>query len=320
LNPDYENAQFGTILLDRLWQNGVTHLNILGKEPFLYPHINSILRHACNRGFVVDITTNGTAIEYNNISWLVAIGLRSIYFSLDGSCPAVNDVIRGNGTFHKTLTTMQKFLREKEKQESPLQVNVNTVLTKINKPDIYNIINLCSANGVSAFKLSRLEMVGRVIHHLDRLFLKPEEEFNVAEELIKRIPQHPKLALNILSIKPLFLEYLYKKFGAVFPIIPCGCKACREEIYIDPAGHISPCLSTSIAFSTLTKQCDERKKENVLEIGDKPISALSSYREFRSAFKLTERTYKNYIPCNSCPYLATICYPCPLHSSNSVHK
>jgi MoaA/NifB/PqqE/SkfB family radical SAM enzyme len=305
-------------LLDLLWQNGITHLNILGGEPFLHPHVNTILQYACKQGFQIDVTTNGTTIRNGGISSLVGLGLRNIYFSLDGSSPHTNDVIRGIGSFRKVLATMQKFIAEKERQESSLQINVNTVLTKINASDIHNIVGLISSIGVNTFKLSHLECVGNASRHISRLYLKSEEEFNVAEYVMRSVPSHPELEFDILSSKPLFLEYFYEKYGVVFPIDISGCKACVREIHIDPAGKISPCLATSDALSGISNESYEKYRISIFELENKPIHKQDFYEEFKSAYPLTVDTYQNYIPCNSCHYLTTICYPCPLGPSNEV--
>ncbi len=315
--PDYIEFESAIELLNKLWQNNITHLNILGKEPFLYPHINTILQYACKQGFQVDITTNGTMIKDSDIPFLVNLGLQSIYFSLDGSSPQVNDTIRGDGVFHKTLVTMRKFLSEKERQRSSIQINVNTVLTKLNVLDVHNIIDLCSSIGVNVFKLSHLELIGNASRHFKRLFLSPEEEFKAAEEVIKEIPSYPELKFYVLSSKPKLLEYFYKKYKVTFPIGISGCKACIKEIYIDSIGNISPCLSTSVAFSN--RYC-RPYKFNIFELEGKSIYSLPFYEEFKSAFPLIKNTYKNYIPCNTCAYLATICYPCPLGFLNGVHR
>ncbi|NJD76514.1 MAG: radical SAM protein [Candidatus Methanoperedens sp.] len=314
INSSYGDAEFAYDLLYKLRQNGITQLNILGKEPFLHPNINAILQYACKLGFQVDITTNGTSIRDRDIEFLVSLGLRCIYFSIDGSSPAVNDLIRGRGVFNKVISTLQKFQAEKKRQKSSLSINVNTTLTKINSVDILNMVELCSSNEVNFFKLSRLEPLGNASRHLKYLFLKPAEEFEVAERLIKIIPDYTELKFDILSSKPKILEYFYRRYKTVFPVRISGCKACIKEIYIDPFGNISPCPSTSLGFSTSDGNY-KRYKINIFEFQDN-ICKHPFYEEFKATYPLVKETYKKYIPCNSCDYLATICYPCPLGSSS----
>lgn len=317
INSGYGDAESSFNLLNTLWQNGITQLNILGKEPFLHPNINAVLQYACKLGFQVDITTNGTSIRDRDIDFLVSLGLRSIYFSIDGSSSEVNDIIRGNGVFNKVLATLQKFQAEKKRQKSSLHININTTLTKINSADIPNMVELCSSNGVNLFKLSRLDLLGNASLHLENLFLKPGEEFEVAERLMKIIPDYPELKFEILSSKPKILEYFYRRYKVVFPVSISGCKACIKEIYMDPYGNISPCPSTSPGFLT-SEGNYKRYKINIYELED-DIYRHPFYEEFKAAYPLVKETYKKYIPCNSCEYLTTICYPCPLGSS-SVDK
>ncbi len=310
-NPDHLDADSAINLLEILWENDIKHLNILGREPFLHPHINTILQYACQKGFQVDITTNGTTIKDKDISFLVSLGLRNIFFSIDGSSPDINDTIRGDGVFDKVLSTLQKFVAEKERQKSSLQINVNTTLTKINAFDVPNIVDLCSRNRVNLFKLSHLDPIGNASRHLNSLFLKPDEEFTVAEEVMKIIPNHQDLKFNIISSKPKVLEYFYEKYKVVFPVGITGCKACRKEIYIGPTGDISPCLSMYMDYSNNSNRC---YKYNVFDIKENQINKF--FDEFRSSYPLIPNTYKNYIPCDSCPYLTTLCYPCPLNGSD----
>ena len=137
-------------------------------------------------------------------------------------------------------------------EDNKLSNTQNTVLTKINASDINNIVELCSSNGVSLFKLSHLLDLGNAPHNSENLYLKPGEEFQIAEEVIKRTPNYTELAFDILSDKPIFLDFIYKKYKTVFPIRMSGCKACIKEIYVDPNGGISPCLATSAGFSNFS--------------------------------------------------------------------
>jgi MoaA/NifB/PqqE/SkfB family radical SAM enzyme len=317
INKEFLNLDAAVLLLNKLWEDGIIHLNILGKEPFLHPNIFSILKHACQLGFTVDITTNGTTIEEKDISLLVDLGIRCIYFSIDGSTAKINNMIRGDGVFEKASVTMMKVIKEKERKHSELMVSVNTVLTKINATDIVNLADMCDSMGVKFFKLSHLLTLGQALANLNDLAIEPYEEFKIAEEVIKNIPQHPALAYDVLSDHPLLLEYFYKKYKVSFPVRMSGCKACIEEIYIDPVGGITPCLGTSRGIPEFSGGKDYRV--DIFDHYEKPIYKSSFYDEFQSTFPMEKETYRDYTPCHSCPYLATICYPCPLDSLSGGH-
>ena len=317
IDSDFLNLDAAVLLLNKLREAGIIHLNIVGKEPFLHPDIFNILLQACKLGLTVDITTNGTAIKDKDISFLVDLGIRCIYFSIDGSTAKINDMIRGDGVFEKASVTMGKILKEKERRHSALMVSVNTVLTKINAADILNLVDTCSSIGVNLFKLSHLLTLGQALSNFNDLALEPGEEFKAAEEVIKNIPLYPNLAFDVLTDHPMILEYFYKKYKVPLPVRMSGCKGCIKEIYIDPIGGISPCLGTSKGVSGFSN--GKNYRVDILSLNEKSIYETSFYDEFQSTFPLVRDTYKDYTPCYSCPYLTTICYPCPLYSLNGGH-
>ncbi|MGE5342949.1 MAG: radical SAM protein [Candidatus Omnitrophota bacterium] len=308
IDSDFLKLDKAIRLLNKLKDIGIDQLNILGKESFLHPDIFEILAHACKLGFIVDITTNGTSIKREDIPLLVDLGLRSIFFSFDGSTPEIHDRIRGQGVFEKASRTMEDVVKEKERKRSPLMVNVNTVLNKVNSADILNIVEFCSTRGISFFKLSFLLQSGQALSNLSELLLDPDEELDIAEEVVKIIPQYPNLTFEVLSDRPVILEYFYEKYKVPLPVPISGCKACKQEIYINPVGKISPCIE-ALPYG-------KGYQMDIFELNDQSIFDTPFYSEFQSTFPLIKETYKNYSPCYSCPYLTTICYPCPLGSSN----
>ena len=302
-------------LLDIIWEKGIKNLTILGGEPFLYPHIYSVLSHACDLGFNVDITTNGTMIDYIEIDNLINIGLRSIFFSIDGSMPSINDAIRGPDVFKKTSESIGRLSELRESKGSSVYINVNTVLNKINSSNIPQIVELCSQYNIDCFKLSDLDLAGNALYNSDVLRLNRAEKIRSIQEIMKIIPNYPHIDFDILSSNPRFLEFLYENYDIEFPISISGCKACRKEIYIDPSGVISPCVS--IYQDPLLSG---RYTDSIFNLKDLPLSEHRIYREFKDNYQLIKDTYSTYTPCKTCPYLTTLCYPCPLGSSNEQNQ
>jgi MoaA/NifB/PqqE/SkfB family radical SAM enzyme len=311
-HTDYLPLKSALSVLDTLWGNGITHLVILGKEPFLHPDIFPIIQYAAQKGFQTDITTNGTTVNEIDIPRLISSGIRSIFFSLDGSCSKVNDVIRGQEVFQKTTKTLAELLREKKKENATIMINVNTVLNKVNASDIGNIVELCANLGVDLYRLSHMIDIGSASRNISDLYLSPADEFQVAEDILKHSSKYPKMSFDILSDKPLFLEFIYHKYNVTLPVRISGCKACSKEIYIDPLGWISPCLGTSMDLDRLLVDHNKRLQMSIFQLKDFPIKKMSIFQEFRQEYPLDKDTYKDFVPCNSCPYLTTICYPCPL--------
>lgn len=71
-----------------------------------------IISHAKGLGLYVSMSTNGTLINKENALQLKRAGLDQVQVSLDGpNPPAVNDVIRGFGSFDKLLRPSMRLRR-----------------------------------------------------------------------------------------------------------------------------------------------------------------------------------------------------------------
>lgn len=319
IDSAYLDAEAVVNVLHILSQQGVRHLNILGKEPFLHPDIFAILENACSSGFNVDVTTNGTAIAEKDIARLVDLGLRSIYFSIDGASREVNDRIRGDGVFERVVRTMDRFINEKTRKDVRVMVNVNTVLTRLNQHRILDLLPFCWSHGVDLFRLSHLMVIGNAARNVDLLQLEAQDEFRVGETVASVMSDYPGLRSYILTDRPLFLEYLYERHGAELPVRLSGCKACMTEIYIDPVGRISPCLATSPGFSEASNGPYSHYDVSIFDLQSESTPSSPFAGSFILDYPFSGETYENYVPCASCPYLGTVCYPCPLDSSIGTH-
>ena len=94
-------------LLDEAVAIGVKTLVLTGGEPFLHPGLFTIVAAAKGKGLAVNITTNGTRIDAR---WdeLIASGVDSLSFSLDGLAPT-HDRLRGQpGAFARTLRGLDR--------------------------------------------------------------------------------------------------------------------------------------------------------------------------------------------------------------------
>lgn len=92
-------------ILHQCVENKVAFLSITGGEPFLYPHLKTLVREAHKLGIFVHIASNGTLPEkINEVRGLVdAIG-----FSIDSHVGAEHDAHRGHErAFEKCLASVK---------------------------------------------------------------------------------------------------------------------------------------------------------------------------------------------------------------------
>src|SRR3954453_6724713 len=83
--------------LDDARDLGYEVLAVSGGEPFLYPDLLRVLRHAKTLGFTTTVTTNGSVLDHGRLE-RVAGHLDGIALSLDGP-PAVHNRIRASPRF-----------------------------------------------------------------------------------------------------------------------------------------------------------------------------------------------------------------------------
>jgi radical SAM protein with 4Fe4S-binding SPASM domain len=95
--------------IDEFAAMGGTVLSIYGGEPLLVPHVYDVVRHASARGLRVLMTTNAMAATVGNARRLLTDGLAKVTVSVDGD-EAGHDLIRGKGTFAKTMRGASNFV------------------------------------------------------------------------------------------------------------------------------------------------------------------------------------------------------------------
>jgi molybdenum cofactor biosynthesis enzyme MoaA len=109
---DFETVR---LALEQSAALGVKEFYFTGGEPFLHPDLTAMLELALRYG-PVTVLTNGTVFRKEWLERLARAEASSIYslefrVSLDGFTPESNDVVRGPGTFHRTLQGVSQLLR-----------------------------------------------------------------------------------------------------------------------------------------------------------------------------------------------------------------
>ena len=317
----YPSLEQALEIVDTLVLKGVTAINILGGEPFAYRSIFEVMRYASGQGLKVFVTTNGLMLPARRVRELFACGLSQITISLDGSCPSINDRIRGDGVFAKAAQTLKLLISEKNRikalatERSLPTIGVNAVLTGVNRHDIPNLAAYCAELGVDSFRVSPLDEIGNAKDNLSALNVSASDQLELAEELMPLVASQPDLQITILDLKPLVLEYLYEKTGVPLAVGAVGCSACTKEIYVQPQGFASPCLATAKQSTLVT---EGTIKSYVRELSGTPdLKDGRGFADFQSDFSRAPGAYQNFVPCNECAYAGTLCKPCPLGSVRS---
>ena len=154
-------------LVDQLAALKVFQINIGGGEPFMREDFLGLLAYSHKKGLVTCVSTNGILIDNRLAEELSRFKMLYLQVSLDGAEPAVNDRIRGKGTYTKILEAMDCLVRQ------GVPFSINTVLTRLNYPQLDALRSLAEEYRAE-LRVSRFRPSGRGKESID--FLGPEKD------------------------------------------------------------------------------------------------------------------------------------------------
>ena len=206
-------------------------LSITGGEPFmvmdkLFPllqHINSLetINH-------FDLLTNGSLFDETILSELKEFKkLRRVQVSLEAGNQELNDQIRGNGSFEKTLLAIRLL------KQNGFQVAVMMTISHMNKNEVEPLIKLLKEERVDTFSAERFIPEG-VGADLRDEFLTPDEVSEVFQRIYSLATKEDKI--RILLYRPLFAI-----LNGNDPTVGALCSVGNNALTIMHDGTIYPC-------------------------------------------------------------------------------
>lgn len=214
----------------RRWNKKGT-LSITGGEPFvvqnkMFPLLNHIDTLQSVHHF--DILTNGWFINEKVLGQLKGLEkLRRIQLSLEGSSPFINDQIRGDGSFDKTIAAIRLL------KAHGIEVAVMMTISDFNKDEFDPVIDLLEEEGVDTFAAERFIPEGRGNVFEDQ-FLSSDQLRLVFTNIYTRALKQRKP--RILLYRPLF-----SLLNGNDPTVGAMCSAGTNALTLMHDGTILPC-------------------------------------------------------------------------------
>ncbi|MGL5716922.1 MAG: radical SAM protein [Paraclostridium sp.] len=173
-------------ILDELESLGVVEISITGGEPLTHPKINDILELIIQKGFNVQICTNGTLIDSSLIKLLQKYEKNFFRFSisLDG-IEKVHDEIRGVGCFESVKTNILKL------KENNIKFAINSVLTSKSIESLDIFLNQLLNLGVKNCSFNPIRDIGRA-SKFEYLSIKSDEYTEYMENAIDTLIRFSK--------------------------------------------------------------------------------------------------------------------------------
>lgn len=211
------------IIADNLIRNNVFTVNLGGGEPLLCDDCYDIIKYLRSHKIKVNLSTNGWKISEENILRLIEADLTGVSISLDNICPDKHDELRNKkGSFEEACSAIQRF------SKAGIFVNVSTVITKDNFPNLKSLIDYCYGLGARGMNLKRLKAMGNARDMSNKDL--SSEQVNV---LYRQIPVWKREYPNVISLI----------YGAkCLPGIDSGCPCGKTALAIMCNGDISPCV------------------------------------------------------------------------------
>jgi mycofactocin radical SAM maturase len=221
-SPDELTFDECKAIVDQLATLKVFEINFGGGEPLLKDFFLPLLSYIHEKGIVTCISTNGTVLTDEAVAFFAASPLVNVQVSLDGATPAVNDRIRGRGSYRQIIQGLKKL----SGQGFPL--SINTVVTSRNFRQLPQLKEMAAAYGAS-LRVSRFRPSGRARQSWEALKLDPSQ----LSELAAWLGDDPSILTgdSFFSIS----QDGRRKLGLDM------CGAAKMTCCIDPAGNVFPC-------------------------------------------------------------------------------
>lgn len=267
----------------------IMHCTLTGGEIFTSSIIFNVIEALKKQNIPIDFLTNGVLINANIVNRLTNIlnpKFDVFQISLDGADAEVNDKIRGNGSFIKTVEAI-KLLKK-----HGFKVFIALTLNAYNVNQLRKIYELCKELGVDQLNIGRMLQV----HETHNSMIASTEE--IIKNLAKIYDIYDgSLQLKIRCLKvndflefdvgrKIFDEKLEKKEYGSSQLF---CTPHHDQVAIFPNGNVSLCYD-----------CDK----DIFSIGNLKKKSFNEIWENRFLSPLfTERIVENSA-CKNCKYIS----------------
>ena len=211
-------------VIDELQSMQVFYVNIGGGEPTVRRDFWEILDYATAHDVGVKFSTNGSRITEQAAARVAANDYVDVQISLDGASAAVNDAIRGPGSFETAIRALERLA-----EAGAPSFKISVVITRENMDQLDDFEALADHFGAQ-LRLTRLRPSGRGADVWDRLHPTQSQQRRLYDWLLKR-------GDKVLTGDSFFHLAAYGQPLAGLNM----CGAGRVVCLIDPVGDVYAC-------------------------------------------------------------------------------
>jgi radical SAM protein with 4Fe4S-binding SPASM domain len=234
------------LLQKALNETTCSHITLTGGEPLLRKDLSQILTFLQERGVSTTIISNGHNLDEPTVVDFLDRGVGLFELPLLSHRREMHDHLSGcPGAFDAVLSAMANIRYHRG------QFVAVFVATKLNLPDLNDMIKLAFAFGARGIMLNRFNPGGRGRDHLNSLFPTVDEvrqALDIAEAAAKEFNLPVSCSIPIQPCLIDTSQYPHLGFGF--------CAAGTERAYytLDPLGNLRPCNHTTTILGNLLEE------------------------------------------------------------------
>ncbi len=290
----------------------------MGGEPLMRKELPEFIELAAKRGHCVTVVTNATLIDEKTARRLVDSGAVHFQCSLDGSCPEINDVVRGKGTFERALNGIKALDGAVHDVDG---LSVCMTVNSLNYDNVRDTLSFLSGQNIySNIILERTISSGSAVSN-DYLVPTDQQWIHACRQMCASWRKWPRLAKMSLMGVPKFVDWLETKYavvlneaayrcpvveggvmGRIFPdgrLFSCGQRDILEEAsakgFLGDEGQVALEFLETTHLNGSTYESSKRLLAANIGPGDDPLCKVCAYRNV----------------CSSCPGLNMLGYSSP---------
>ena len=211
-------------VIEELERMQVFYVNVGGGEPTVRKDFWELLDHAAEHNVGVKFSTNGSRIDAAAAARLAGSDYVDVQVSIDGATAAVNDAVRGPGSFDTALAALERLAAagfEKPK--------ISVVVTRQNAGQLDDFKAIADRYGAQ-LRITRLRPSGRGADVWDELHPTADQQRSLYTWLL----EHGEEVLTGDSF------FHLSAYGEALPGLNL-CGAGRVVCLIDPVGDVYAC-------------------------------------------------------------------------------
>ena len=211
-------------VIDELQAMQVFYVNIGGGEPTVRPDFWHLLDYAVDHQVGVKFSTNGSRITAERARFLADSDYVDVQVSLDGATAAVNDHVRGNGSYDTAIRALDHL-----SDAGFSDAKISVVVTRQNVDQLDEFKRIADDHGAT-LRLTRLRPSGRGADVWDELHPTAAQQRQLYDWLLHA-------GENVLTGDSFFH---LAAFGETLPGLNL-CGAGRVVCLVDPIGDVYAC-------------------------------------------------------------------------------